>query len=257
MKHANRTRAVRLTAALLLAASAGRAALAGDAVADNLRPADILKKSLAQYAALNNYSDDGKTVSFLGDTSVAPCNYTIKMARPSLYRIAWDQDSGFFDQKGAVWSAGAGNFLKMGNTVQKEADLSMALSSAAGISGGAAASIPGAFFNVVWGNPLGVPPLSEKRLSDARVDSVDCFVLARDLQGTTTTLWIGKTDFLIHQVQRVTSADAVKARLAEAAKRDPKLAASLPATAAQAITSTEIHTHIVVNQKLSPADFDH
>ena len=257
MKHAKRMRAVGLTAALLLAASAGMAARAGDAVADNLRAADILKKSQAQYTALTNYSDEGKAVSVLGETSVAPCNYTIKMARPHLYRIAWDQDSGFFDQKGAVWSVGAGDFLKMGTSVQKEPNMSLALSSAAGISGGAAASIPGAFFNVVWGNPLGVPPLTEKRLPDAKVDSVDCFVLARDLQGTTTTLWIGKADFLIHQVQRVTSAQAVKARLAEAAKQDPKLAASLPATAAQAITSTEIHTHIVVNQKLSPADFDH
>ena len=219
-----------------------------------LKPADILKASQQHYSSLTSYSDDGQAVSMLGNTAVAPCKYSIKMAHPALCRIAWDQNTEVLDQKGVVWSAGAGVFLKTGDTVQSETNLATALGVAAGLSSGATASVPGAFFQLAWSNPLGVPVSNVKRMPDATVDSVDCFVLAHESQGTTTTLWIGKPDFFIHQVQRLTSAAVVKARLAEAAKQNPSLAATLPD--AKPIISTETHTHIVVNQNLTPADFN-
>jgi outer membrane lipoprotein-sorting protein len=240
--------------AILLMGGSVRADLTVEVPFSMLKPADILKASQQHYDALTSYSDEGQAVSMLGDTSVAPCKYTIKMAHPGLCRITWDQNSDILDQKGVVWSAGAGVFLKTGDTVQSQTNLATALGAAAGFSSGATASVPGAFFQMAWANPLGVPVASVKRLPDAAVDSVDCFVLTREDHGTTTTLWIGKPDFFIHQVQRITSVAVVKARLVEAAKQNPQLAATLPE--AKPIISTETHTHIVINQNLSPADFD-
>ena len=84
---------------------------------------------------------------------------------------------------------------------------------------------------------------------------VDCYVFTNDSKGWTRTLWIGKQDFLIHQVRTVTSAEAMKAAMAEAAKRNPEIAARMPKIEYSGNTSTETHEHIVVNPKFSPADF--
>jgi hypothetical protein len=77
-----------------------------------------------------------------------------------------------------------------------------------------------------------------------------------ELKGRTRTLWIGRTDFLIHQVKTVTSAEALKTALAEAAKSHPEIAAPPLVSALQGITSIETHANIILNQKSSPADFD-
>jgi hypothetical protein len=131
------------------------------------------------------------------------------------------------------------------------------LSSATGISGGAAATIPGTFFHMNWGNQLGGLPKGEKRQADEKVGDADCYVFSSDLKGRTRTLWIGKDDFLIHQVRTVTSAEAMKAVLAEAAKHTPAVAANLPKSEPTGIASTETHSNIVVDKKFLPEDFAH
>ena len=68
-------------------------------------------------------------------------------------------------------------------------------------------------------------------------------------------MWIGKQDFLIHQVRIVTSAASMKAIMAEGAKLHPEIAARLPKIEYTDMTSTETHENIVVNQKFSAADF--
>jgi hypothetical protein len=75
------------------------------------------------------------------------------------------------------------------------------------------------------------------------------------LKGRSRTLWIGKQDFMIHQVRTVTSAEAMKTLLAEAAKRNPEMSARMQTSNFQGSTSTETHWNIVVNQPLSNKDF--
>jgi hypothetical protein len=129
------------------------------------------------------------------------------------------------------------------------------LASATGISGGAAASIPGTFFSMNWSNQLGSSASSAKRQANDKVGDVVCYVFTSDLKGQTRTHWIGKEDLLIHQVRTVTSAAAMEAAQAEAAKRNPEIAARLLKSKPQGITSTETHENIVVNQKLADKDF--
>ena len=251
--------AIGVGVAAILAGGATTVVLSGGGAGDDLPPSEVFKRAQEKYASLTSYSDEGKTVATLNSTTITH-TFTIRLARPNLYRIEWKQnsESSFSTTKTkaqAVWSAGEGDFLEMGSGAQKLGSQEMALSSATGISGGAAATIPGTFFKMNWGNQLGGSTLSEKRQADEKVGDVDCYVFTSELKGRTKTLWIGKLDSLIHQVRTVTSAEAMKAVLAEAAKRNPEIAARRQKSEPQGSTSTETHVNIVVNKKFSPADF--
>jgi outer membrane lipoprotein-sorting protein len=224
---------------------------------DKLSTQEIFKKSQDAYAALTSYSDEGETVATLGTAAMAPHIFTTKLARPNLYRIEWhQQETSSFMNKGVVWSAGDGNYMVMGDgEAQREASQEMTLGGATGISGGATATIPGTFFQLGWGNQLGSLWSSNKQQPDEKVDAVDCYVFASQLKGTTRTLWIGKKDLLIHQLRDVTSAEAMKALVAEIAKRNPNAPGYQSNAEPRGLISTETHRNIVVNQPFAPADF--
>jgi hypothetical protein len=158
--------------------------------------------------------------------------FNTRLARPNLYRIDWDQTTGI---KGAVWSAGAGDYLQVdagtspgpgavaaisasgltnGSDPRKMPDRRAALAKAVGLTYGGASVIPGIFFNqncgdaFIWPAISGSHPLKQE--PDATIDGVDCYVLSTEVDlskepaaqkpGTeSATLWIGKQDFLIHQ----------------------------------------------------------
>lgn len=257
--------ALGICAAILLLGGATTVVLAGEGADGNLPPGEIFKKAQEKYASLTSYSDAGQTVATLNGTTITH-KFTIKLARPNLYRIEWEQssDSAAYKStsaKGTVWSAGAGDFLDMGfGGVKKQSNQEIALSSATGISGSAAATIPGTFFKMKWGNQLIGSVSGQKQQADEKVGDVDCYVFTSDGKiGQTHTIWIGKGDFLIHQVRNVTSAEALKAALDKAAQDHPEIAAQMKASGfqSQGVTSIETHTNIVVNPKLSPTDFAH
>ena len=261
MTYAKLKLAIGIAAGILVAGGAATLALSGGSEPDGgLSTGEIFKKAQATYAALTSYSDDGKSVATLNGTTITDA-FTIKLARPNLYRIDWQQSSvsaayNSTTTTQAVWSAGSGDFLlnlRGGQTKYK--DKETALSSATGISGGAAATVPGTFFKMNWGNQLGGPVADEKRQADEKVGDVDCFVFASELKERTKKIWIGKQDFLIHQVQNVTSAEAMKAVMDEAVKRNPQIAARMTKIEYTENISTETHEHITVNPNFSPADF--
>jgi outer membrane lipoprotein-sorting protein len=240
---------------ILLAGGATTVVLSSGGAGHGLPPDEILKKAQEKYASLTSYSDEGRTVATLNGMTLTT-TFTVKLARPDYYLIEWEQPvQPIYTNKGAVWSAGEGDFLRMGNRTQKQGSKGTALSSATGISGSAAATIPGTFFSMNWGNALGGSVSNAKRQADEKVGEVDCYVFTSDLKGRARTLWIGKQDFLIHQVRTVTSAAAMKAVMAEAAKGHPEITASLQKSGLQGSTSTETHANIVVNQKLADKDF--
>jgi len=229
--------------------------LSSDLAADKLPPGEIIKRAREKYASLTSYSDEGTTVATLNGSTITTA-FTIRLARPNLYRINWEQPvHSNYTNKGAVWSAGEGDFLRMGSGAKKQASPELALSSATGISGGAAATIPGTFFKMNWGDQLGGSLLNENQLPEQKVGEVDCYVLTNDLKGRSRTLWIGKQDFMIHQVRTVTSAEAMKTLLAEAAKRNPEMSARMQTSKFEGSTSTETHRNIVLNQPFSNKDF--
>ena len=249
--------ALGIGAAILLAGGATTVVLC-HAGGGNAATREIIKHAQERYASLTSYSDEGQTVTTLGGMTF---NYmfSIKLARPNLYRIEWSEPTEYFTNSGVVWSAGNGDFLAMGDrNAKKQASRDSALGGATGLSGDASSSIPSVFFNLNWGNQLAASAANEKQLPDEKVGDVDCYVLSGEIKkGVTRTLWIGKQDFLIHQVRNVISAEALNATLSAAAKGHPAVSASLQNSGVQfnGATSTETHMNIVVNSNLSAADF--
>jgi len=220
---------------------------------------EIIKRSQAAYAALSSYSDEGQTVGTVGTAQVAPQKYSIKLARPNLYRIEWTQDSGFYTITGSVWFAGSGDFMLMKHSANaadkptKYSTMELALSAATGVSGSASGSIPGTFFKLNWGNKLGAAMQTATSKPDEQIDGVDCYVLTHTQAGRTQIMWIGKQDFLIRQIENDTSAADLKATIEAQAKLHPEM--QLPTTVGGDVKSVETHRNIVTNPTLTKSDF--
>jgi outer membrane lipoprotein-sorting protein len=243
----------------LLAAGPSEILLAQDASQQQLTKEEIFQKSKAAYAALTSYSDEGKSVAVLNGLTITQ-DFTTRLSRPNLYRIAWQDSYSSPDMPKAkpevVWSAGNGDFLDMGfgEGAKKQKDQEMALAGATGISGDAAGEIPAAFFNTKWANPFCCLAKGLIQQADERVGDVDCYVFTGESSGNTRTIWIGKQDFFIRQIRNVTTAAGMKAAMERVAKVDPS-APDEPKTELTGSTSVETHSNIVVNQNLVEADF--
>jgi outer membrane lipoprotein-sorting protein len=301
---------------LKFAAGVGVAALLAGGVAtvaishtggDTLTAQKIAGKSRDVYAALSSYSDSGTVVFEIGSQNITT-TFNTRLQRPNLYRIDWTQTGGLTTTKGTVWSDGSGDYSlteapgqKKNDKPQKMRNMKTVLASAAGLSGSAASTIPGAFFNQDLGDVFIAPVASGRhplqKEQDAKVGDVDCYVVSSVLDfskmpdnsgkpGTaSTTLWIGKDDFLIHQcrtkyVEKVDNSapsdqaidDAIKKSLemqnkpatpeAIAAMR-PQMKAimkqvqsTLKSGFESGVVFTQTHENIVVNEKFSPTDFE-
>lgn len=233
---------------------ATQAALPNNGAGDNLSPFQIFEKTRGKYASLTSYSDEGQVVSTLNDTTINT-SFVTRLARTNFYWIGWQQTvESFFAtnnaQAHAIWSAGSGNFLDAGLGPQNEESRDVALAKAGENSGGAAVTIPRAFFNVPWGDEFGDALFAHDRLADENVGGVDCYVLSTELQGRTRTLWIGKQDFLIRQIRTVTSADALQAMMAKNFNWDLEKVSGI-----QNFTLTETHANIIVDKPFLRSDF--
>ena len=245
--------AIGVSLAVLLAGVATTVAISQTANGDGLSAQQIIRKTQDAYAALTSYTDEGKEVGFVGTAAVAPHTFSTKLARPGLYQIKWRQDLGFYSQTGVVWSAGRGDFLQTEHASEpvKYPSAEGSLSTAMGISGGATGVVPKSFFHLQTGL-LGAMQSAAKGL-DGKIGQTDCYVLTQSKGGRTETLWIGKKDFLIRQIESDTSAADLKAMLDEQAKKHPEM--RLPTTVAGEVKSVQTHMNIVVNQAIPLTDF--
>jgi RNA polymerase sigma factor (sigma-70 family) len=289
--------AIGITAGILLAGGAATMLVFHAGSDGNMTAQEIAKQAQDAYAALSSYSDNGKVIEQVGDQTLTT-TFNIRVQRPNLYRIEWSQAvTPSFTNGGVVWSAGDGDFTLMNRNGQpiikqrENKDMETTLTSAAGVSGGASTTIPGTFFKQNWGNVLNPASLTLQKQGDEKVDGFDCYVVSSStgrkagqgvaVQKTTTTLWIGKLDRLIHQTQIVVEAASIKlpqfsdTNLKNMLQEQNKpvtpdaiaaLRKQLEATTKQAqavlksdksgeIVFTQTHENIVANQKFSPADF--
>jgi RNA polymerase sigma factor (sigma-70 family) len=244
------------TVVALIAAGGASVAISQNHPGEKFTAQQILQKSKNAYAALTSYSDEGTSASTVGTNSVAPHVFSIRMARPNLYRIQWKQDSGFFVSTGLVWSAGHGDFQQTTAVPpRQERDMQEAFSNAAGISGGSTMSVPAMVFDINTRNQLPWAMQNATRLPDEKIGRENCYVLTRSSGERITTIWIGKRDLLIRQIQHDTSAAGLKATLnAEAKKRR-----QFPTPVSNAVLgdsqSIETHTKIAVDQPFTEKDF--
>jgi len=255
--------------------------VSSQAVAGEAPPSatEILRQVQATYDAMRSYSGAGEVTSAFSPSGLAPQEmthaFTIRLGRPELYRIEWEQRLPNFVMKGAVWSAGEGHFVVVPGQVNREQakDVSTALAMATGISGGAASTIPGAFF------ALGHGPF--KTLTDATlvrdeaIEGDQCYVISgRVAKQLGTTLWISKKSKLLRQMRHdyhgpmempeITDEDVKKSL--ESMNREPTDEAvaamkgqleSAQKMMSRGMTgfSIELHRDIKVNPPLSKTDF--
>jgi len=213
--------------AALLAAGTATVAISRPAAGDGaMKPAEILAKTHAAYAALSSYRDHGTVVSQIGGQELR-MDFHTRLQRPGSYRIDWQHETGPMGMAtgsdGVIWSDAAGDHLRTDGsalTAQKaETKRLKSRKQAAGAamahSLGAAETVPGAFFGEDLGDMFVTPALAGRYPLHAEADAVaggvDCLVLTTDAMdlsqvpgvgkpGTATiTLWIGKQDFLLHQ----------------------------------------------------------
>jgi RNA polymerase sigma factor (sigma-70 family) len=270
-------------AAILLAGGAVTVAVSQNSDSEKWTPEEIIRKSQEAYAALSSYSDTGKSVDESGNQTET-ITFNIRLLRPALYRVEWSKSevSGQFNQntiftrnssKGVIWSAGKENFLAIDTNAPKNTfqDLRMTLNYTRGLSGEASTTIPGVFFKLTWpagygGNVLDQTNAMIERQKDETVNGVDCYVISCRHAGT-TTLWIGKRDLLLHQTRTIVQEHNVPLNDSEveAVLKSQNITATPEAIASVKkamnplqvlkVISTQTHENIVVNQKLSPADF--
>jgi len=174
-------------------------------VAAKTRPSvsDLLAQVQATYDKMQSYSSTGDITANIDMPGITQqevhTNFSIKMARPDLYRIEWEAPA--MMSRGAVWSAGDGNFLtRAGQAKPLQAkDMPTALAMATGISGGAAATIPAIFFRLSNNNL--------KRFKDgtfgpdASIDGDLCYVVTGKTGTFGTTLWISQKSKLLRQIR--------------------------------------------------------
>ena len=228
--------AIAICVAALLAGSATPPVFADEAVSNNLPTIQVFKKVKENYASMITYSDEGTVVITMNGNSAI--NFSTRLAQTNFYLIQWTRasESTYSATSGkgqAVWSSGAGDFLQAEAGVQFEGTRDIALAHSAIYSGRATATVPQMFFDPQWeGERIDDLVFSVTRCADEKVGNINCYVFTRGAMGATNKLWIGKQDFLIHQVRTVANVE------------------SMPA-----FTFTETHTDIVLNRKFSRSDF--
>ena len=243
-----------ISVAILMMSCAPMAVLASDFAGDSLLPSQIFEKAQENYASLASYSDEGQIVATMNDTAITN-TFTIRLARTNFYRIEWQQntESSYATNNTpvqAVWSSGAGNHLEKGHGPQIEENRDIALAKANETSGGAAGTIPRTFFDMQWGDQLNGSGFNQNRQTNEKVGDVDCYVFSRESQGRTKTIWIGKQDFLIHQVRTFTTAEAMQLMMVKLSKGNSQMNPEI-----HSFTSTETHTNIVLNPRFLRSDF--
>lgn len=245
-----------ITTGILLVGGAVTVVVSSNWPTDNLSASEIFHKAQEKYASLTSYSDEGKTVSTLNEITNT-VTFTIRLSRPDLYRIEWEQENKAInpiDQTQAVWSAGAGDFMMLNSRLQVRTSRALALGFVPGLRENTATIIPRMFFEMDLNNFPGSAVSGEKRLADEKMGGVNCYVISSEVMGMTKTVWIGKRDFLIHQIQTAT---AVRAGAPVRVNPSPWVPLSLERSRFPGTISTETHEHILINQSLSKADFEY
>jgi len=236
-----------------------------DEISERATALEILQSAQKTYASLSSYSDTlMELVEFPGNNKITT-TFKILLARPNFYRIEWETKSGLsFTTNGVAWSAGEGDFVLNGTTLQRYQDRETALAFA-GISQDTAATIPTVFFTADWGKTLGlsISRAGLARQKDEQAGGVDCVVLSTQFDAKTqvpplrSTIWIGKKDHLIHQTRMTTTVlpgatpDYLLAAAKQMMQNAPKQIPGLE------VVYTEVHMSIAVNQPFSKSDFAH
>ena len=242
--------------------------LAGGAVAlalstGTLSPAKILHRAQDKYAALASYSETLRTILTTELSAGAPGGggttsdaASVKLGRPGLYRIETEGASS--TNQFALWSAGDGDYwLLMGEQFYRSRDEPNPDSIASPYLTDPTDMVPAAFFGKRELSPLAAMAASADLVGepDESLNGIECYKLygsANVLKRhqVKMTVWVGKADLLVRQVQVVTVREV---QPPQPKKKAAKGGVSKPFTVTHTILQK--HENISVNPAFSKADF--
>ncbi len=244
----------------------------------------VVKETLSTYVNMRTFIAKGTSVSNISTnerTDTIEHTFSIKLSKPKLYNIAWSQEmpriAFMSPQEGAVWNAGDGPYLYMGQIgYSKMSNDDMALASATGISSGAANTIPSLFFKgYSFLNMLEDVSV----LKEEAIDGEDCYVLkATSRISNEHIVWISKkrlvilkhqhslekpvaknssprmTDELIKQTLRALNKEVTEESIADM-KKMMENANTMTETLKG--TKTETYKNIKIDSELTKGDFEY
>lgn len=220
-----------------------------------LSAGQIFETMRENYASMASYSDQGEIITTAGDATLST-RFTTRLGRPGRYRIQWDRisrTSYSSDDTGPVgaWSSGAGDYLLIDWAgVRRQLNLDTTLLNVASSSGGTVANVPSIFFNAKGGgspNKL----IGLESLPDEKIGKIECYVVTgQSASGVIDTFWIGKQDFLIHQIRTDVSSDVLQSALAQSTGQNWQ-----PGPDFHGSSTIETYTNIVLDPRFSRTDF--
>jgi hypothetical protein len=171
----------------------------------------ILGKVKAAYKGMESFSATGQAVTktevedpntHKSWQAVTKTDFAVKLARPSLYLVEWNQRKWIEPEPllSAVYGDGKRDFLVTNGTKTPQPDRMAALSAATGMSEGAASVMPAMFFDGQLGNIEG-PGMT--RMCDETVEGRMCYVLKREMapRGSQTWVWIVQDTYLVKRYE--------------------------------------------------------
>lgn len=186
-----------------------RTAKTEDIPIEKLTAQDIISRMKQAYFMSETYSDRGVVTSvFISKegTRTIEKPFTTAFVRPDRFRFEYKENNNP-GQNSHYIAYKNGNDVKVywnigPDMVSKIQTLSEALAAAAGISSGAARTVPtmldpseSQFRNAMtYYNP--------RRIEDTFIDGVECFQISDPADYRRLTIWIGKKDFLLRKIYR-------------------------------------------------------
>jgi hypothetical protein len=171
-------------------------------------PQIILEKMAAVYANSSSYQDSGFVIdNFRDGSSIAGPSLTFKtyFSRPQKYRFEWI-DQPFLDEvkyRNIVWNDGQDTYSSYGwdsNKLIQKSSLDLGISSATGVSRGAAQTISVLLMNEISGFRL-TQLTKLSLLKQKKFEGVNCFVIRGERSHSSVDLWIGTNDFLLRKIR--------------------------------------------------------
>lgn len=240
--------------------------LAAEVAATNVPPPpppeptaeQILEKIDTTYKGLSSYSVKVESIGTIDMSQVnpqmkAPMHMTTKLSmllgRPGRYRMEWDREAGPQTSKGAVWSAGKGDFVHTGNSTKKVKDRDTAMGTAGAMSGTMGVGLAELFFNET--NNLASMLKNYSKKTSETIDGHKCYVLSGQAGRQDVVFWVRKDDFLVVEAEVVMGGkiDTSGMKLTPAQKAQIEAASKIKGNI------METYTDIETNKVLSDDDF--
>lgn len=224
-----------------------------------LTTAEILKKVDATYKGIKSYSAQAASVSTIDLSQVNPmlkdpqkltAKMSILMARPNLYRFEWERAMGPKTLKGAIWSAGRGDYVKTASNPIKVKNRESAVTMGLASSGALGLGLSGLFFEET--NKLETELKNDSKNADETLDGQQCYVLSGEIKSQDVTLWINRKNFLIDQIEVKLGGkidDAALAKMNSYQKAQAQMMAKVRGNI------TETYSDVELNKDFRPEDF--